>query len=136
MFEIAFKVQSWQEKLNYLRRKEQITAKSQKKPQKSEGRAVRRVPRLVYILIIVWISAQRSCNKKDAPCREMRLGAGYFLLAPSKIFVSPTNFFLSHKKVFVTKFVICVTKFLTHVTKFVIRVTNFVTNFFCADSEK
>ena len=52
LFEIAFKVQSWQEKLNYLRRKQQITAKSQKMPQKSEGRAVRRVPRLVYILLL------------------------------------------------------------------------------------
>ena len=54
LFEIAFKVQSWQEKLNYLRRKEQITAKSQKKPQKSEGRAVWRVPRAIYIYYIVW----------------------------------------------------------------------------------
>ena len=52
LFEIAFKVQSWQEKLNYLRRKEQITAKSQKKPQKSEGRAVRRVPRAIYIIVL------------------------------------------------------------------------------------
>ena len=51
LFEIAFKVQSWQEKLNYLRRKQQITAKSQKKPQKSEGRAVRRVPRAIYYIL-------------------------------------------------------------------------------------
>ena len=53
LFEIAFKVQSWQEKLNYLRRKPQITAKSQKKPQKSEGRAVWRVPRWCFAVAII-----------------------------------------------------------------------------------